>query len=52
MNITFWTQCDTQYDTGARVDYMQLEISSDGSKFDPVVGSKWDEAYLDNDMDP
>ncbi len=47
MNITFWTQCDTQYDTGARVDYMQLEISSDGSNFDIV--DRWDEAYLDND---
>jgi hypothetical protein len=47
INISFFAQCDTEYDTNNRKDYMQLFVSLDGDNFD-IVDSR-DEYMLDDD---
>lgn len=43
--INFWVQCDTEYDLVEWIDYLALEISSDGSDFNELL--KMDEFSLD-----
>lgn len=47
--IEFWTSCDTEYTTTSWLDYMSLEISSDGSNYYEYL--RWDEVYIDDDTD-
>ncbi|MBU1911101.1 S8 family serine peptidase, partial [Patescibacteria group bacterium] len=47
--LSFYTQCDTEYDSINWNDYMVLEISNDGSAF--TTGFAWDEYSIDDDLD-
>jgi len=45
-NISFDTQCDTEYTPEHWSDYMAFEVSGDGSAFTTIL--QWDEADLDS----
>ncbi|MFA5248294.1 MAG: S8 family serine peptidase [Patescibacteria group bacterium] len=46
-HFDFWTACDTEYNPVFFMDYMILEISSDGISFTPL--EVWDEYEIDSD---